>query len=144
MGAHVPAHEVAPSAGPRTIITADWLWDGTGRPPVRDGAVAIAGDRIVAAGARREIGASAKQDTPVVAFPRATVLPGLIDAHVHLVWPGDGTPAWTYTQSSSDAELLLRAAQNARQALCAGVTTLRDVGSRGRVVLDLRDAIQTG
>jgi imidazolonepropionase-like amidohydrolase len=144
MEAQMHAEEIGTSEPRDTILTAEWLWDGTGRPPIRDGAVAIGGSRILAVGTHQEITSRAGQHATVVAFPRATVLPGLIDTHVHLVWPGDGTPAWAYTASATDADLLLRAAQNARLALSAGVTTLRDVGSRGRVVLDLRDAIQEG
>lgn len=127
----------------RLLITAGRLWDGTDRPPVADGAVVIVGDRIAAAGSSRDIGPQG-QGVTTLAFPGATLLPGFIDTHVHLVWPGDGTAAWTYTEASTDSGLLLRAAQNARLALCAGVTTLRDVGSRGTVALDLRDAVNAG
>jgi imidazolonepropionase-like amidohydrolase len=127
-----------------TIVSAARLWDGTGRPVIRDGALLVAGDRIVAAGPRTEIVAREGPNATALDFHDATITPGLIDAHVHLIWTGDDTPNDVYTKSATDAELLLTAAKNARAALRAGVTTVRDVGSRGRVALDLRDAIARG
>lgn len=67
----------------------------------------------------------------------ATLLPGLIDAHVHLSWDGSGD-ALAWFSGSSDAELLAEARRNARTTLAAGVTTVRDLGGRGRTLLDLR------
>jgi imidazolonepropionase-like amidohydrolase len=127
-----------------TVVTAARLWDGTGRPPVRDGAVLVAGDRIVASGERAQMVAQGGPGAVSLEFPDATIMPGLIDAHVHLIWTGDSAQNDVYTKSATDAELLLTAAKNARTALRAGVTTVRDVGSRGRVALDLRDAIARG
>jgi imidazolonepropionase-like amidohydrolase len=127
-----------------TVITSTLLWDGTDQPPVRDGTVVIAGARIVAAGRRAEVVIPEGCAVQMLDFPGATVLPGLIDPHVHLIWPGDGRPADVFTRGLDDAGLLLAAARNARTTLRAGVTTVRDVGSRGRVVMDLRDAIAQG
>jgi imidazolonepropionase-like amidohydrolase len=130
-----------PDAAPDTVLTAAALWDGTDRAPIEDGAVVIRGGRVVACGPRAELPASA---AAVVDFGDATILPGLIDTHVHLIWPGDGTANDVFTTAATDAELLLTAVRNAQRALLAGVTTVRDLGSRGRVVLDLRDAIAQG
>jgi imidazolonepropionase-like amidohydrolase len=125
-----------------TIVTGALVWDGTDRPPVSGGAVAIRGGVVAACGPRADVPISAA--ARVLDFPDATVLPGLIDTHVHLIWPGDGTPNHTFTTAATDAELLLVAVRNAQRVLRAGVTTVRDLGSRGRVVLDLRDAITRG
>jgi len=128
-------------APPDTVVTAAGLWDGTDRAPIRDGAVAIRSGRVVAFGPRTSMPAPT---AGVLDFGDATILPGLIDTHVHLIWPGDGTPNDTFTTAATDAKLLLTAVRNAQRALLAGVTTVRDLGSRGRVVLDLRDAISSG
>ena len=70
------------------------------------------------------------------------VMPGLIDAHVHLVY--SGKPEETDIQDLSDEYLTLRAAELARKALKAGVTTLADVGGRRNTIFALRDAINEG
>jgi imidazolonepropionase-like amidohydrolase len=127
-----------------TVVTGTVLWDGSDRLPVKDGAVVTSGGRIVAAGPRAEVAIPAGPAVRTLAYPGGAILPGLIDPHVHLIWPGDGRPADVYTKGLDDAALLLAAARHARTTLRAGVTTVRDVGSRGRVVLDLRDAIAQG
>src|SRR5262245_39354930 len=53
--------------------------------------------------------------------------PGLIDAHVHLVWRGDADPVASYHAMSFD-ERLVTARSNAEAALVAGITTVRDLG----------------
>lgn len=74
-------------------------------------------------------------------FPGSYLMSGLIDTHVHLIMPGDGRPPDQFVQDNNDLDLLLVAQHNAEMALLGGVTTLRDVGSRGQIVFSLRDAI---
>ena len=66
-----------------------------------------------------------------------TALPGLIDAHQHLTWNCSTDPVGWH-ESSDDADLLAKAKENASRTLAAGVTTVRDLGSRGGVMLGLR------
>jgi imidazolonepropionase-like amidohydrolase len=120
------------------------VWDGTDRAAIENGAVVVTGDRVTAVGARGATALPSGPDVRTLEFPGATILPGFVDAHVHLIWPGDGRPNDVFTKAASDADLLMMAAKNARAALRCGVTTLRDVGSRGRVALDLRDGINRG
>lgn len=83
-------------------------------------------------------------DAVVYDHPGATVLPGYIDGHVHLMF---GTGPRTYDDvvtHDSDAVMLLRAVRNADLHLRAGVTTLRDAGARNRVTFDFRDGIAAG
>jgi imidazolonepropionase-like amidohydrolase len=120
------------------------VWDGTDRPAIDDGAVVISGDRITAAGARGSLAMPTGPDVRTLRFQNATILPGFVDAHVHLIWPGDGRPNDVFTKALGDGDLLLMAAKNARAALRCGVTTLRDVGSRARTAIDLRDAVNRG
>jgi imidazolonepropionase-like amidohydrolase len=77
---------------------------------VRDGLVFGLGDGLDAAGAE------------VVDCAGTTVLPGLVDAHVHLAWAGVEPPPVSVEES------LARARRNAAALLAAGVTTVRDVG----------------
>jgi imidazolonepropionase-like amidohydrolase len=66
-----------------------------------------------------------------------------VDSHVHLTFSAGPVPL-RQLQDDSDTRLALTGVANARAALLAGVTTVRDLGSRGRITLDLRDAIAAG
>jgi imidazolonepropionase-like amidohydrolase len=79
-------------------------------------------------------------------FPEATVLPGLIDTHVHLVFSALATNADIVAQVTreSDDELIHRALANVRAALYAGITTVRDCGGRGELVQRVRDTLRRG
>jgi imidazolonepropionase-like amidohydrolase len=128
-----------------TRLLAHRLLDGSGDPssnrtagPV---AVLLDGDRIAGLGPAATVqppdGARAHQ----VDYGDATLLPGLVDAHTHLVAPGDGTPGDDIAREE-DGILLLQAAQNARTLLHSGVTTLRENGAKGRVAFALREGIR--
>jgi imidazolonepropionase-like amidohydrolase len=79
-------------------------------------------------------------------FPGCTILPGLIDTHVHLVFSALESNEAIIAQvtGESDEELLARALANARAALRAGITTVRDCGGRNRVTQQVRDLIRSG
>jgi imidazolonepropionase-like amidohydrolase len=72
------------------------------------------------------------------------VLPGLIDAHVHLASDAGGVAAQLELVSKSPAALAYQAADNARKTLLAGFTTVRNLGDGDGVTLALRDAINAG
>ena len=72
-----------------------------------------------------------------------SILPGLIDCHVHLRNDGVADPR-AQAAADSDAVALLRSARNARRTLECGVTTIRDCGSRGSIDFALRTAAQQG
>jgi imidazolonepropionase-like amidohydrolase len=76
-------------------------------------------------------------------FPQSTVLPGLIDSHVHLGFDGSPDPV-ARMMRESDAEQLVLMLHNARQLLGAGVTTARDLGARSFLDVVVRDAIASG
>jgi imidazolonepropionase-like amidohydrolase len=67
-----------------------------------------------------------------------TLLPGLIDAHVHLGFDASPDPV-SQMQADSDATLLLRMRLAAQRALAAGITTVRDLGDRHYLGVTLRD-----
>lgn len=126
-----------------TVITASRLFDGTGWPAIERGAIVIRGDTVEAVGTQDEISAPTGPVVRSLNFDGATALPGLVDVHTHLVLPGDGSLPETMMQHT-DGILLLQAAENARRALFAGVTTMADMGGRNRVTFTLRDAIGMG
>ncbi len=116
--------------------------DGSpGGEPVADGAVVVQDERIVAAGPAADVPVPAGAE--VVEYPDATVLPGLIDGHVHLMYRS-GETIHEHAARFDDHQLLVRAAFHARRLLQAGVTTVRDCGSRGTFLAALRDGIAAG
>jgi imidazolonepropionase-like amidohydrolase len=127
-----------------TIIKASRLLDGSGAPPLRDPVVVVKDSRVSAI-FQGSIPDGWESDTPAttVECPDATLLPGLIDCHVHLNLPGDGTPFPT-TVEESDGVLVAISVRNARTALESGITTLRDCGGRGATTFEVRRAIELG
>ena len=79
----------------------------------------------------------------VIDLDGATLLPGLVDTHQHLVFDGSGTFE-EQVAPYDDATLRERAHGHARKALAAGITTVRDLGDRGYVTLDLRGLDDVG
>jgi len=124
------------------VLVADRVTDGTGRPALEHGAVAIQGDRIVAVGAMDDV-ARRYPDAGRLDFHGMTVLPGFVDSHVHATFSAGPVPLEDI-QGDGDLVVGLRGAINARDALQAGVTTMRDLGGRDRTTLELRDAIAAG
>lgn len=123
------------------LLKAKWLLDGTGAPPLADAALLVRDGRVAAVGPRAAV--PTPPGTEEVDLGSYTLLPGLIDAHVHLV--GDPRPgSLAGTQYESDEWLLLRAAANARAALAAGLTTVRDCGGRGTLIISLAKAVAAG
>jgi len=123
------------------LITADQVLPGPAGQRIPDGAVLVDGAEITAVGPRTEVEPQAGPEA--VRHRAATVLPGLINAHVHLVWDA-GFGMLERFRAADDAQVLLGVAGRAQQALRAGVTTLRDLGDRDGLVLRVRDAIAAG
>jgi imidazolonepropionase-like amidohydrolase len=87
--------------------------------------------------------AGAQTGLPVYDLEGATLLPGLIDTHVHIVWHFDRETGRAHNGASRDsASHLLYAAENAWVTLRGGVTTVQSLGHAGDV--PLRDAIAAG
>ena len=93
------------------VLRAPRLLDGAGSPPVDDGALLLDGGRIAYAGPAAGLPEGAGR-VPVLDFPGATLLPGLVDAHVHLV--ASGGPDLAADVPKTEAERTLAAVVNAR------------------------------
>jgi len=125
----------------RHLVSASHLFDGKGQA-LHDSGIVAAGNQIMAVGPRAALLEQfASADLVVEHFDGCTLLPGLIDTHTHLIMPGDGTPAWEYSQLP-DEILLLVAARHAWLCLQAGFTTVADTGAKGIVTFRLREAIE--
>jgi imidazolonepropionase-like amidohydrolase len=127
----------------RTILRGRVV-DGTGAAPIEDGALVVTGDRLDWVGRASELPATAESiDAEVLDFTGCTVLPGLVDAHIHI----------SFGEARSEEELAfhtpveyraIRAAWNAGKVLRAGVTSASDAASTYNVAAAVRDAIAAG
>lgn len=120
------------------LISAARLIDGRGGVPLEPGRVLIDGARIVAVGRDLEPPDHAER----LDFPSATILPGLIDCHVHLADAGVADPQ--ESARDDDAMRVLRLSQHAARTLRAGVTTVRDVGGRHHLEFGFRRGVEAG
>ncbi|MEV3853132.1 amidohydrolase family protein [Streptomyces sp. NPDC050095] len=125
------------------LITADRVLAGPDAHVIPDGAVLVRDGLIACVGPREEVQRCAKADEPRLAFPGGTVLPGLIDAHVHLCFDAGTDPVATL-QGQDDDALLADMKAHAEQLLGIGVTTARDLGDRNGLALKLGEQITDG
>lgn len=122
-------------------LKAGTLIDGTGAPPLHDVTVLVEAGRI----ASLENGGRIPPGAEVVNLANATVLPGFVDAHVHLALRTFGDGDWAHTLvTMSSADLALLGAVHAQQTLESGFTTVRVVGSIRFEDVSLRDAVNAG
>jgi len=137
-----PSREAAPNI---VLVKAARLIDGRSDSPRTGMAVLVQGDRIAQVGPAAEL---SRTNPAVIDLGDATLLPGLIDNHVHLLLQGDITAA------DYDEQLLkesipyrtIRATAAARIGLMNGFTTMRDLENEGAMFadVDLRNAINRG
>src|SRR5262252_4702129 len=111
-------------------IRAGHLFDARSGKMLDNQIVLIKGERITDVGANVQI----PREAALIDLSSATVLPGMIDTHVHVVTGGE-----------TAAQRAIAAAANAQTDLAAGFTTIADMDSRGGFdTVDLRDAINEG
>jgi imidazolonepropionase-like amidohydrolase len=127
------------------LIVPDQVWDGVTDAPHPGWAVLVTGNKIVAAGPRTQINAPA--DATTIMLPGTTLMPGLIDAHSHVMLHPYNETSWN-DQVLHEALALrtARAVNHLRATLMAGFTTLRDLGTEGAGYADvgLKQAINQG
>jgi imidazolonepropionase-like amidohydrolase len=130
------------------VIKAGRLIDVRAGRVLNDRAILVVGERIKSVGEAGEVLKAAPKDAVVIDLSGATVLPGLIDCHTHVLLQGD------ITQADYDEQLLkesipyrtIRATVAARTALMNGFTAIRDLETEGAMYadVDLKRAIQRG
>jgi imidazolonepropionase-like amidohydrolase len=126
------------------ILKADRLVVGDGTPPVANGAVIVRGNTIAFAGP--SAAAPPEPDARVIDLGDATLMPGLIDVHVHLTNDGGAgkSAAAVGAPMQSQAEYAFRGYANALRTVQFGYTTLRNVHAPLYADIELRNAIDSG
>jgi imidazolonepropionase-like amidohydrolase len=138
------AQEKTAAPPKKFAIRAGHLIDGKSDAPVANALILVAGDKIVSV----TPGGAPPAGVELIDLSNATVLPGFVDAHTHVLLQGD------ITEEDYDAQLLkqsipyraILAARNAQIALGHGFTCLRDVETEGAMFadVDLKKAINNG
>jgi imidazolonepropionase-like amidohydrolase len=124
------------------VVKAARLFDGKASSAVANGVVIVEGGKIKAVGS----GLATPAGATVVDLGDSTLLPGFIDAHVHLT--GELGDNW-YETTLNDmrrtvAEQAIRSTDFARKTLMAGFTTVRNVGASDYIDVGLRNSINAG
>lgn len=115
------------------------VFDGTGRMLLEHG-VMVDGDSIVAVAPSGEFSGheGLRVDTS-----GGTLLPGLIDCHVHLVYGGEADPG-AVQGKLTDGQITIKALENAQATLAGGITAIRDCGGKDYLEFAVRDAVNAG
>ena len=130
------------------VIQAAHMIDGKSNTVQSDVAVVIEGDRIVAVGPRSQVASRIPAGARTIDLGSATILPGLIDNHTHVLLQGDITSADYDDQllKESTPYRAIRATAAVRTALMNGFTTIRDLETEGAMYadVDVKNAIARG
>jgi imidazolonepropionase-like amidohydrolase len=126
-----------------TLIRADRLIDGTGAAPLDDAVLVVDRGRVVGTFQGQAPEGLVPETVETLDYRGCTLMPGLIDAHVHLNLPGDGTTLEEAVREA-DGTLTATATFAVTRALAAGITTLRDVGAARSTVFEARRAMELG
>jgi imidazolonepropionase-like amidohydrolase len=127
------------------LLEPDRVFDGTASKPHVGWVVLVRGEKIVAAGPKGEV--KVPSGTKAIELPGTTLLPGLIDAHSHLLLHPYNETKWDdQVLKEPLAERICRATAHAKAGLLSGFTTLRDLGTEGAGFADvgIKSAIDKG
>lgn len=126
------------------LIKAPRLFDGISPAPLADAYVAVRDGVVVATGNQRQLAPHPGGFDSIVDLPAdSTLLPGLINMHVHMTF-SSGQSIMDDHQRETSATKVVRAVENLRTALRSGVTTVRDCGTVNEIAFAVRDAVERG
>jgi imidazolonepropionase-like amidohydrolase len=123
----------------RTVLEVDGLFDGT--TTIAGAGIVIDEGLVQWVGKRARLPKTPKGErSRTAAAPAPFAMPGMINCHAHLTF--DGSADFEKEAHQDAAIATLKAFANARAALRAGVTTVRDLGANGTMVIELARAIE--
>ncbi len=125
-----------------TILRARRLIDGTGKDPVDFPVIVVKNNVISGVGVEDQIDLPRGREVREITLENGTLLPGLIDSHVHLALGTHGR--YEEMMLETDGVHLITGVVNSGEALHAGITTIKEMGARNRVALDLREGWRRG
>ena len=124
----------------QTLINADAYIDVKKGKSVKNVSILIDGNKIIQVGKQGKV--KAEQDAIIIDLEGKTLLPGLMDMHVHL--NSDAEDNFLASKGNSVPRQTVKAVKNAKKTLMAGFTTVRNLGSSGYAVIGVRDGINAG
>ena len=131
----------APAYAQPLVLAGGTVIDGYGGPPIRNGIVVIEGNRIRAVGTEGTV--AIPDGARVIDTNGLTVMPGIMDMHVHLMIVGHGDyDHWDRTYPAKYRDVIMPV--SAKQLLMAGVTTVRDLGAPLEDIVAVRKRIDAG
>jgi len=131
----------------KTALLGKVLIDGTGGEPLHNPLILIKDGNIERVIQKDDPSNIIDENITILDYSDKALMPGLIDAHVHLTFssgPDHEAVRKSLNEDDRRGRLPYRALRNAQQALLGGITTLRDSGDKGLITLALRDAIKDG
>ncbi|HAA04177.1 MAG TPA: amidohydrolase family protein [Syntrophobacteraceae bacterium] len=125
------------------VFTCDLLIDGVGDTPIENGMVAVEDSRLIYAGPARTEVLGRYGDAEVRNLKGMTIMPGMIDVHVHLSL--DGSPAYLQRMlNETPALCAIKAVNKVRRIVDSGFTTIRTLGDPGQIDIAVKQAIEAG
>jgi imidazolonepropionase-like amidohydrolase len=125
------------------LVTVGRIIDGREEKPLENGAVLLEGTKIRQVGRALEVRAPEGAAVEEYHYTEGSLLPGLVDAHTHFNYRGDGTHTDDVMQLPDDI-LLMRSILGARTHLESGVTTVRENGAKNRTAFSLQQGHRLG
>jgi imidazolonepropionase-like amidohydrolase len=134
------ASVLCPAFAQDTLILADAYIDVAKGKSVNDAAIIVSDNQIIKVTTAANI--TNKADYNLVDLKGKTLVPGVMDMHVHL--SGDAEDNFLESMNYSVPRQTVKAVKNAQKTLLAGFTTVRDLGASGYSVIATRDGIDAG
>lgn len=149
-GSLIPISQSAQTQNPKPpetvyLLRPAHVFDGESAQLHDNWVVLVRGEKIAAVGAAREV--NAPSDAKVIDLPGLTLMPGLIEAHSHILLHPYSETVWNDQVAREPLSLrVARATNHLRSELMAGFTTLRDLGTEGAGYADvgLKQAVNQG